>query len=153
VNPRKNKPRQLSYSLMDELMASVTQPLAEQKQRTYMSRVRRAYAALAGAAPSYDAADLCIDVVGMVESLVELGIAADGSGLIQDAQNAVGFTVSQYPEGPALPLTPEGARAVDAVLEDYAEMMAVLPARTMIHCHRSAEKRRRSLLNNMKAPA
>jgi len=146
MKPRKNKLPRLSYSLMDELMANAVQPLTEQKQRTYLSRVRRAYDEMCGEEPSYAAADLCIDVIGMVEALVTLGIAEDGSGLIHDAQVALGYAVRMYPEGPAQPLTPEGAHSVQSVIDDYAEMMAVLPARTMIHCHRNAEKQRKNLI-------
>ena len=144
---RKTKAPTTSYSLMDELMASTTQPLPEAKQRSYLGVVRKAYAALAEGGPSFAAADLCIDIVGMVESLIVMGVAEDGSGLIDDAQVAIGYAVRMYPDGPAQPLTAEGAHAVKAVIDDYAEIMAAVPARTMIRCHRNAEKQRRSMVS------
>jgi hypothetical protein len=127
------------YSLMDQLMASPTEPLSKAKQEAYMNKVWASYCVLRGSSPDYESVDRCIDIINMVESLIALGIAEDRSGLIPDAQRALGRCVESYPDGPAQALTPEGADAVRAVLEDYAEAMAQLPARTMIQCHRRAE--------------
>lgn len=127
------------YSFLDQLMANPTEPLSKAKQEAYMNKVWASYCVLRGTEPDYQAVDRCIDIINMVESLIALGIAEDRSGLIPDAKSALGHCVAPYPEGPARALTPEGADAVRAVLEDYAEAMAQLPARTMIQCHRRAE--------------
>jgi hypothetical protein len=38
------------------------------------------------------------------------------------------------------------------VLEDYAALLDVLPARTMIHCHRLTEKRIHEMLDGKRKP-
>ena len=44
----------------------------------------------------------------------------------------------------------ETLTAVRAVLEDYAEALAQLPARTMVRCHRQTERRIRGILAGRK---
>lgn len=140
--------KQPSYSLIDELMASPTEPLAENKRAAYMNKAWVAYHVMAGDSPSYAAADICVDIISMVQSLVAMDVVEDASGLLLDAQSALGHCVQHYPEGIALSLTEDGAHAVSAVLEDYAEALAQVPARIMVRCHRRAEKARLVQIKN-----
>ena len=130
------------YSLVDEIMASPVEPINESLRAGYLRRMWTAYGSLAGIKPSYEAADVCVDAVAIVELLIATGLAEDSQGLLDDAKRAIGQSVRNYPAGPAVELTPEGAFAVQSVLEDYGDLMAQLPARTMIHCHRKVESSR-----------
>ena len=49
-------------------------------------------------------------------------------------------------QGGAIRLDGPGIAAIRAVLEDYAELLAVLPERTVIACHRATEKRLHEIL-------
>jgi hypothetical protein len=132
------------YSLMDQLMASPTEPLLESKRGTYINKARVSCLVMAGANPAYEAADICVDIISMVQSLVDMGVLEDTSDLLRDAKAAIGCCVQHYP-GPALSLSQAGAIAMSSVIEDYAEAMAQVPARVMIACHRRAQKERSSL--------
>jgi hypothetical protein len=54
--------------------------------------------------------------------------------------------------GGAIRLDGAGIQAVRAVLEDYAALLDMLPARTMIRCHRLTEKRIHELLDGKRKP-
>lgn len=135
------KPK-LAYTLLDEITASPTQPIKEESRRLYLGKLWDGFRRLTGDTPTYKDVDLCVDVIGMVESLIALGVANDEGSLINDARSALGHCVKFYPDGPVLPLQPERAHLVRAVLEDYTDLMSILPARVMIRCHRNAERSR-----------
>jgi hypothetical protein len=45
-----------------------------------------------------------------------------------------------------------GIQAVRSILSDYAELLNMLPARTMYRCHRLTEKRLHDLLDGKRRP-
>jgi hypothetical protein len=51
-----------------------------------------------------------------------------------------------------LRLDGEGIVAVRSILRDYAELIDVPPARTMVRCHRLTEKRIQDMLDNKRRP-
>jgi hypothetical protein len=54
--------------------------------------------------------------------------------------------------GQGMRLDGEGIVAVRSILRDYAELIDVLPARTMIRCHRLTEKRIQDMLDGKRRP-
>jgi hypothetical protein len=55
-------------------------------------------------------------------------------------------------QGGAIRLDGQGIRAVRAILEDYAEAIAVLPARAMVRAHRKTEARILDILTGRRRP-
>lgn len=55
-------------------------------------------------------------------------------------------------EGKPIRLDGPGIQAVRAVLASYAELLEVLPARTMYRCHRLTEQRIHAILDGRKQP-
>lgn len=138
----------LSYSLLDEMCASPTQPMSQQKRTYTLTKLWAALASIeAGPAPTANDWRLCSDAVNMTETLVEtLKVCEDSSGLLHDATNALAYAALRHQEtGAPIRLDGPGIIAVRAILEDYAEAIAHLPHRTMIRCHRLTERRIREI--------
>ena len=145
--------RRLSYTLMDELMASPTQPLPQEWRTHQLTRMWGALAALESApSPTTDDWRVCSDAVNLCETLVMRGPwgACDGSvvevrdtsGLLHDATAALAAAGKRHlVAGKPILLDGAGIQAVRAVLEDYAAALDVLSARSMVRCHRMTERR------------
>lgn len=142
---RLTRSRRLSsaYSLMDELMASATEPMPEAMQSFQMTRIYAGLHAIETApAPSVDDWRVVSDAINMTETLVsEMRICEDGSGLLDDAVTAMGKAGMRHLAGANIRLDARGIQAVRAIVEDYMQLLAALPHRTMIRCHRLTEKR------------
>ena len=151
---RKSKPVYIhTYTLWDVLFASATAPIAEEKRLHQLTRMWGGLAAMeTGAAPTTDDWRVCSDAVNLMETLVLQKIAQDGSGLLMDAITALAMAGRRSLAGQTLRLDGPGIQAVRAVLEDYAELLDVLPARTVIDCHRETERRLHQILAGKRAP-
>jgi hypothetical protein len=79
-------------------------------------------------------------------------VCEDSSGLLMDAITAMAHAGRRNTAGGAIRLDGAGIQAVRAVLEDYAALLDVLPARAMIRCHRLTEKRLHELLDGKRKP-
>ena len=55
-------------------------------------------------------------------------------------------------EGKPIRLDGPGIQAVRSILASYAELLEVLPARTMYRCHRLTEQRIHDILDGRKQP-
>ncbi len=142
-----------TYSLWDVLLASPTAPIAEEKRLHQLTRMWGGLAAMeTGAAPTTDDWRVCSDAVNLMETLVLAKIAEDGSGLLMDAITALAMAGRRSLSGQPLRLDGPGIQAVRAVLEDYAELLDVLPARTVIQCHRDTERRLHQILAGKRSP-
>lgn len=142
-----------TYTLMGELMASATEPLPEFWRNEQVRRMREGLQSIeSGDNPTPNDWRLCSDAVNLMETLVIQGVAEDTQGLLTDAVNALGRAGDRHMKGSALRLSGAGIQAVRAVLEDYSEMLAVLPARTMFRCHRVTEKRIAEILRGRSQP-
>lgn len=142
-----------TYTLMGEMMASATEPLPEFYCNEQVRRMREGLQSIeSGAHPTPHDWRLCSDAVNLMETLVIQGIAEDTQGLLTDAVNALGRAGDRHMKGSALRLSGAGIQAVRAVLEDYAEMLAILPARAMYRCHRATEKRITEILRGRSLP-
>lgn len=143
-----------TYSLLDEMAASPTQPLPEATRRHQLTRMWEGLRAIETAVnPTPDDWRVCSDAVNLMETLVDMYIVEDNSGLLQDAIEALALSGKRHmTAGSSIRLDAKGIQAVRAVLEDYAAVIEQVSARTMIHCHRRTERQIREILMGRKRP-
>jgi DNA-binding transcriptional regulator PaaX len=142
------------YTLFDEMAASPTE-LLPQDWRTYqLTRMYEGLAAMEKApTPTTDDWRVVSDAVNLMETLIiDMKVCEDTSGLLMDAITAMAMAGKRNMAGGAIRLDGAGIQAVRAVLEDYAALLDMLPARTMIRCHRLTEKRIHELLDGKRKP-
>ncbi|MEN9589052.1 MAG: hypothetical protein RLZZ481_838 [Pseudomonadota bacterium] len=141
------------YTMLDVLQASPTEPMSAEKRRYQLLRMNSGLAAMEKAeAPTTDDWRVCSDAVNLMETFVAMGVCEDASGLIDDAVKALADAGKRYKQGNALRLDALGMQAVRAVLEDYAAVLDVLPARTVIAAHRNTERRIQEILAGKRKP-
>jgi uncharacterized protein YyaL (SSP411 family) len=103
--------------------------------------------------PTTDDWRVVSDAVNLMETLIEtMKVCEDTKGLLMDAITAMAMAGKRNTAGGAIRLDGAGIQAVRAILEDYAALLDVLPARTMIRCHRLTEKRLHDLLDGKRKP-
>jgi len=146
---RKHKQaRRSTYSHWDALLASATEPISAEKQQWQLLKMYEGLRSLEQSEnPSFQDWIACSDAVNMMETLTELGVCKDSSGLLNDAVEALASAGDRYKTHKVLRLTGAGIAAIRAVLEDYAEVIRALPARTLLQCHQITEARIRDLLD------
>jgi len=97
----------------DELMASPTEPLSAEKRQHQLVRMFAALDNLVRAeSPTKEDWRLCSDAVNMVESLIDMGICEDNSGLLMDAITALAKAGKRNLEGKPIRLDGQGLTAV-----------------------------------------
>lgn len=143
-----------TYTLWHELLASAVDPLPLAKRTHQVTRMWQGLAAIErGQAPTPEDWRMCSDAVNLMETLVEeMRVADDGQGLLQDAIAALASAGRRHQGGMPIRLDAPGIRAVRAVLEDYAEILDALPARTMVRAHRLTERRIGAILAGKRRP-
>lgn len=115
------------YSLFDEMRAS---PVDPHPRATWWHTTAYAYEALG-------------NLIDQSETLVKMGLANDPDKLLDDAVAAMaGIAQDHCDLEQPLRLDGERRQVLYAVVEDYATLLATVPARDMIRCHRQTEKRR-----------
>jgi uncharacterized protein YyaL (SSP411 family) len=139
---------------MDEMMASPTEPLPVEYRRHQLTRMYEGLASMEkGENPTTDDWRVVSDAVNLMETLIEtMQVCEDNSGLLMDAITAMAMAGRRNLAGNAIRLDGAGIQAVRAILEDYAALLDVLPARTMIRCHRLTEKRLHDLMDGKRKP-
>jgi hypothetical protein len=139
---------------MDELMSSPTKPLPKEWRTHQLTRMYEGLHQLEKAeVPSADDWRVVSDALNLVETLVlEMKVCEDANGLLPDAMQALSKAVERNKAGHSLRLDGQGIVAVRSVLQDYAELIEKLPARTMIRCHRLTEKRVQEILRGKRQP-
>lgn len=136
------------------MAASPTQPISDASRLHILTQMWSGLAAIErGDAPTKDDWSILSDCVNMLETLIEMGVCEDTSGLLQDAITGLAKAGTRNLAGAAIRLDAAGIQAVRAVLESYAEIIAVVPYRTLVRCHRKTEKRIREILRGKKRPA
>ena len=150
----KRQPRPKRYTLLDEMAASPTEPLPEAWRVHQLTKMYEALHQLEqGDEPTPNDWRLCSDAVNLVETLViEMKVCQDDSGLLMDAITALAMAGRRNKEGKTLRLDGAGIVAVRSILRDYSELLDVLPARTMVRCHRLTEQRIQNILDGKKRP-
>jgi hypothetical protein len=147
--------RPVTYTHWDELMANASEPLPQDHRTYQLTRMYQGLHALETAAePGKEDWRVVSDAVNMLETLVvEMQVCEDASGLLQDAIRGLAVAGQRHKrEGKPIRLDGPGIQAVRTVLASYAELLDVLPARTMIRCHRLTEKRIHAILDGRKQP-
>jgi len=167
TKPKRRRPQQprviRHYTIWHEMMASTTEPLPQAWRTHHLTRMWQGLAALETAPnPSKDDWRVCSDAVNMLGTLVTRGpwLACDGamvdiadtSGLLQDAIAALAMARRRSLQGKTLRLDGAGIIAVRAVLENYADVLDTLSARSMVRCHRLTEQRIAEILAGKRQP-
>lgn len=142
------------YTLLDELTASPTDPLPEHWRTHQLTKMYQSLNQLEqGENPTPDDWRICSDAVNLVETLVvDMKVCQDDSGLLMDAITALAMAGRRNKDGKTLRLDGAGIVAVRAILQDYSDLIEVLPARVMVRCHRLTEKRLHEILDGKKRP-
>lgn len=141
------------YSHWDILLASPVDPLPQSHRIHQLTRMYEGLHALETAPePTTDDWRVCSDAVNLMETLVEMQVVEDSSGLLMDAITALAMAGKRHVAGNAIRLGAPGIKAVRAVLEDYAAVLEQVPARTMLMAHRATEKRIHDILRGRKEP-
>lgn len=153
------------YTIMDELTASPSEPLPVEYQRHQLTRMYDGLAALQ-VSPDPKSSDWQVvsDAVNLMETLTTANNGwwmdcdgepvqiTDANGLLMDAITALAMAGRRSKAGGALRLDGAGIVAVRSILADYADLVEVLPARTMIRCHRLTEQRLHELFSGKRKP-
>lgn len=144
-----------TYTLLDELQASATEPMPVEKRDYQIGRMKKALESIERA-PKPAIADwrMLSDAVNIVETLIEGGVAEDGTGLLHDAMAALAHAGRRSLETPGTPIRLDGPGllAVRAVLESYEEILAAIPARVAIAAHRRTERRIQEIFSGKRRP-
>ena len=141
------KNRKTTYSMMDALMASPTEPLPIEKRMFQLDKMWQAMDNLEKAEkPTIQDWTLVSDAVNMMEALRDLGVVEDPDGAIEDAVQAMGKAGHRSLAGNNIRLDGKDIILMRGILEDYCMALEALPARTMIRAHRHAEKRIQAIL-------
>lgn len=147
MSRRQRRTPVLTYTHWHELLASPTEPMPEAKRTRHLTRIYSGLAAIETAtAPSTDDWRVCSDAVNIVESLIEMGVCQDETGLLDDAIAGLAGAGRRHRAGLPIRLDGPGIQAVRAVVEDYAAALEALPERTVIAAHRRTERRLQDIL-------
>jgi len=135
--------RHETYTLMDEIMSSPTVPISEDRRTYQLTLLYQALAALKlDPQPTKYDWQVCSDCVNLMETLIlEMKVCQDQDNLLNDATMALVRAGKRKKDGNNIRLDAEGIKSLQALFEDYAELVAILPERVMVKCFRLTEKR------------
>jgi len=144
--------RHETYTLMDEIMSSPTVPISEDRRTYQLTLLYQALAALKlDPQPTKYDWQVCSDCVNLMETLIlEMKVCQDQDNLLNDATMALVRAGKRKKDGNNIRLDAEGIKALQALFEDYAELVAILPERVMVKCFRLTEKRIQDLRKGKK---
>lgn len=153
------------YNSWDVLLTSSDAPLPEHKRQKYIAKINLALHNLASSEnPTLESWNILSDCFNMLRMLVEGGahpvrnqfghitgshwpgadglpvLISDSGGLLLDAMQALKESAQRYHACGRLRFSGQGLHAMRSLLEDYSAAIEQLPERTMIMCHRQAEK-------------
>jgi hypothetical protein len=135
----------VAFGLFDELTASPTEPMpkvfAEARERD--ARAHLEYLAT-GDDPTRYHWKVCAMVANIIEVMGELGMVQDTAGLLQDAQQVLKDS-ADYAIAHGVPprLVGPEVRAIEVLIDAYADVMEALPHRDFIRAVRETDKRLR----------
>ena len=130
------------YTLWDELRADPVQPLSIKDRINTVGKMADSMDALKlEPCPPVEDWRRLSDMVNMVTTLVDMGEMLDSHAALADACEAMVKASDRYKAGQALRFDGPGVKAMDRLFQDYTMAVSVLPARTMIRCHRLTVKR------------
>lgn len=119
-----------TYTLMDALLASTTEPLPIKKRDWQLGRMREAMERCKVKSEPKD--------IKALSTAIDLMVTLQDMGYLEDTDKALedGMVALMQPN-----LNDLEVRMFEGILEDYQMVMETLPARTMISAHRATEKR------------
>jgi hypothetical protein len=136
-----------TYTMIDELMASPTEPLPINKRMYQLELMWQGLENLEKAdVPTVHDWIVVSDAVNMLEALRDLGVVEDPDDAIEDAVQAMGKAGMRSLDGHNIRLDGRYITLMRGLLEDYCTALEALPARTVIRAHRYAEKRIQAIL-------
>jgi hypothetical protein len=136
-----------TYTMLDAMMASATEPLPIEKRMYQLQVMWQALENLERAdKPTVDDWKAVADAINMMEALCDIGAVQDPDGALDDAIQAMGKAGYRSFDGKNIRLDGGAISLMRGILEDYCEALNALPARTMISAHRYAEKRIQAIL-------
>lgn len=142
-----------TYTLIDELAASPTEPMPAAFRTHQLTRMWLGLSAMEKEpSPTADDWRVVSDAVNLLETLVEMQVLEDAQGLLPEAVEALALAGRRSLKGNALRLDGRGMQAVRAILEDYAAALNALPARVMVRAHRRTEARILEIRKNKRRP-
>lgn len=155
--PRCKCQRSTHYSLLDVMTASPSQPLTTQKQQHHRDLMAASLQEMTTApAPNIAAWRNLSDAVNMIDTFTACGPwnncdgdlidIYDRTGLLDDAMRAMASAVMRLTTSQPMRLDGPGLQAVRTILDSYESLLATMPARTMIACHRKTELRLQDVL-------
>jgi len=144
--------RHETYTLMDEIMSSPTVSISDDRRTYQLTLLYQALAALKlDPQPTKYDWQVCSDCVNLMETLIlEMKVCQDQDNLLNDATMALVRAGKRKKDGNNIRLDAEGIKALQALFEDYAELVAILPERVMVKCFRLTEKRIQDLRKGKK---
>ena len=144
--------RHETYTLMDEIMSSPNVPISEDRRTYQLTLLYQALAALKlDPQPTKYDWQVCSDCVNLMETLIlEMKVCQDQDNLLNDATMALVRAGKRKKDGNNIRLDAEGIKALQALFEDYAVLVAILPERVMVKCFRLTEKRIQDLRKGKK---
>lgn len=146
-----------TYTLLDEMMASPTELLSQERRTYQLDRMKAGLKAIeTGELPVAHDWRVCSDAVNIMETLVTGGTWKDCDGddvqitdadrLIPDAIAGLAMAGKRKLDGGHIRLDGPGIKAIRAILEDYETMLESLSARSIIRAHRLTERRLQEIL-------
>jgi hypothetical protein len=152
-NKRRKPQKIITYTLLDVISASATEPLNLGFRTFQLTRMYEGLHAMETAPePTTDDWRVCSDAVNLMETLVAMKVVEDSTGLLMDAITALAMAGRRHMAGGNIRLDAPGIQAVRAVLEDYAAVIEQVPARTMLQAHRKTEQRIHEILQGRRKP-
>ena len=131
-----------TYTMMHVLMASPTEPLPQEKRTHQLTRMFMAMRNLEQAPePTVDDWECVNDAVLLMQSLWLMGLVEDPDQQILHAIDALGKSGIRSLEKGVIRLDGKDINILRGLLQDYADVLNVLPARTMIKAHMETERR------------
>ena len=140
-----------TYSMLDAMMASPTEPLPIEKRMVQLSAMWKGMENLQKAdKPTVRDWEVVADAINMMEALRDIGAVEDPDHALEDAIEAMGKAGYRSLSGANIRLDGPSINLMRGILEDYCEALNALPARTIISAHRYAEKRIQAMLKGKK---
>lgn len=163
-----------TYSVLDVLMASATEPMPLAKQIYQIGRMREALKRITSdPAPTADDWRICSDAVNLMETFLTQGDVlqngkplpgcwhdcernqvqvVDQDGLLADAIAAMAMAGRRKFSHGTIRLDGRGLVAVRGLIDDYASLLGHLSERTTKHVHRLTEQRMHNILRGKSQP-
>jgi hypothetical protein len=146
MKKRRHSHHEPIYTLLDAMTASTTEPLADTQHTLRLEAMRLSLIELErGEHPErMHWMHLC-DSANLLEALESMGVIEDEGNQIEAAVLALAEAARRARAGAPIRLSGPGMQAVRGMLEDFTELVAEIPARTMITAYRQVHRRVREI--------